>query len=280
MKSISIVLFADFNSAFARDWAMLIKDSHFNCTLVSSRTLAPDIDLDCVQPSNNVAALKRLIASRNKVNTTKSKVHDHESASISLEREFFAFFNTLMAAYYLRREVKRTNPDLVHAMRSTFEGVAANISLPGKENIAVSIWGNDFTLHCEASRISRYLVNKLLSRIKGIHADANDDLVTATNDFKLNHKVIRLHVPTSGGVPTEQLRLDVTKVEAKRMLGLPEDCTLIVNPRGTRSYIDQDVFFKAAAIDSCSSNIYLAVNVQKQSGWSHLDALDQADWQE
>ncbi len=283
MKKLVIVLFADFNSAFARDWARSLEENDVEVHSVSSNKLKQGVEFECVQPSNAMASLKRLVASKKKSKTAVKNASEKITytnrgsinSNISLIRELFAFLNTLSAARILRKEVKRTNPDLVHAMRSTFEGVVADIALPSKVQLAVSIWGNDFTLHCTASQLTTMRVKSVLKRVKGIHADAAIDLERASKSYSLNSAAHKLHAPTSGGVPTNELRLDISKLEAKVTLGIPGEKNLIINPRGTRSYISSEVFFEAAEADSDPNNIYLAIDVPPRPGWFDYENSDQ-----
>ena len=73
----------------------------------------------------------------------------------------------------LQRLVERHQPDLVHAMRIPFEGVAA-AALVGPPKI-VSVWGNDFTLQASRSRITGKATRRALATVDLLHCDCHRD---------------------------------------------------------------------------------------------------------
>jgi glycosyltransferase involved in cell wall biosynthesis len=142
----------------------------------------------------------------------------------------------------LQRLVERHQPDLVHAMRIPFEGVAA-AALTGPPRI-VSVWGNDFTLHASGSRITGKATRRALERVDVLHCDCHRDAQLARDwGFPADRPI--WVVPGNGGV--DRSVFHPGESDFRRRLGLPQDAPVILNPRGIREYVRTDTFFNALA---------------------------------
>jgi glycosyltransferase involved in cell wall biosynthesis len=138
-------------------------------------------------------------------------------------------------ALRLSKLIKEIQPDLVHAMRYPFEGILATQADPVAPLI-VSVWGNDFTLHARSNPLIGRATRKALQRTDALHTDCQrDHLLAQQLGFSKDKSSIIL--PGSGGVrgsifhpPTDQR---------------PAAPPVIINPRGFRTYIRNDAFFKA-----------------------------------
>ena len=73
----------------------------------------------------------------------------------------------------LQRLVERHRPDLVHAMRIPFEGIAAG-ELTGLP-VIVSVWGNDFTLRADRNRMMATATRRALATAEVLHCDCHRD---------------------------------------------------------------------------------------------------------
>ena len=143
-----------------------------------------------------------------------------------------------------RRLVQAIQPDLVHSLRIPFEGMLASYTPPGVP-LAISVWGNDLTLHAHGSPWMRKLTHQTLQRADGLLADATRDIRLA-NQMGLRPNLPTKVVPGSGG-------LDLVEIHQVRSVGdetlaenLPAGVPLIVNPRGFRpGSVRNDVFFQA-----------------------------------
>lgn len=145
------------------------------------------------------------------------------------------------AAQQLTELVGSVQPDLVHAMRIPFEGMLAARALRSKAHIPllVSVWGNDFTLHAPSSLRLGELTRETLQRADGLHPDCQRDARLAL-EWGYDSKKPALVAPGNGGI-----HLDVfypPPADAR-----PES-TWVVNPRGIRSYVRNDVFFRSIPI--------------------------------
>ena len=133
----------------------------------------------------------------------------------------------------LRAVVDRIQPDLVHAMRIPFEGMtasAANLKVP----LLISVWGNDFTLHARSSPWMSYWTRRAMRSAHALHTDCQRDQRIAQK-WGFDQRFPTLVIPGNGGInpaifhpPSEVVVQPV-----------------VINPRGFRSYIRNDVFFRS-----------------------------------
>ena len=134
-------------------------------------------------------------------------------------------------------------PDLVHALRIPFEGMLASRT-PAGIPLAVSVWGNDLTLHASESRAMANLTRQTLRRADGLLADAQRDIRLAPQwgfDPARPSRVI----PGGGGVDLSEIRRLAELGQILQPFNLPADAPLIINPRGIRAYARADTFFQA-----------------------------------
>ena len=143
------------------------------------------------------------------------------------------------AARLLRQLATEIQPDLVHAMRIPFEGMLAaeaGLSAP----LITSVWGNDFTLHAPSSPLMRKFTRNSTCSLAALHSDTRRDQALALQwGFDPNKQSIVL--PGNGGIRSEifyQLPESTQSSQAKARVQ-------VINPRGIRSYMRNDTFFKA-----------------------------------
>lgn len=153
----------------------------------------------------------------------------------------------LTLVYYgwrFRRLVRHLQPDLVHALRIPFEGMLAAYA-PAEFPLAVSIWGNDLTLHGRGSRGMRRRTERTLQRADGLAADARRDVRLAHQWGFAGQKPV-LVVPGSGGIDLVETGTARALPAFTELPDLPEDALLVVNPRGFRpGSVRNDIFFQA-----------------------------------
>jgi glycosyltransferase involved in cell wall biosynthesis len=144
-------------------------------------------------------------------------------------------------AEYLRL-LEQLKPDIVHALRIPFEGMLAAATPPGIPLI-LSIWGNDLTFHARTSFLMARQTRKALRRADGLLADAGRDLRLAQK-WGLRAVVPALVLPGSGGLDLDEINRTIT-LHIEQPYRLPQERTLVVNPRGFRpGSVHQDVFFR------------------------------------
>lgn len=143
----------------------------------------------------------------------------------------------------LQRLVERHRPDLVHAMRIPFEGIAV-AELTGLPMI-VSVWGNDFTLHAGRNRMMAKATRRTLATANVLHCDCRRDARMAREwGFPDDHPIWVL--PGNGGV--DRSVFHTGRSDFRLRLGIPERATVILNPRGIREYVRTDTFFRALSL--------------------------------
>jgi glycosyltransferase involved in cell wall biosynthesis len=129
--------------------------------------------------------------------------------------------------------IARVKPDLIHAMRIPYEGMLAADAYNGTP-LLVSVWGNDFTLHAPSTQLMRHYTRWTMQVTNALHADCQRDIRLA-QDWGFPVKRPTLVTPGNGGVRTDVFFLPEKLVEEP----------LVINPRGFRAYVRNDVFFKA-----------------------------------
>jgi glycosyltransferase involved in cell wall biosynthesis len=148
-------------------------------------------------------------------------------------RQWFGPVTIRNAASRLREFIQRVEPDLIHAMRIPYEGMLAADAYTGVPLI-VSTWGNDFTLHGPSTSLMQHYTRWTMQVTDALHADCRRD-VRLANEWGFGIKKPSLVAPGNGGI-----RTNVFYPPAEPVLE-----PVIINPRGFRPYVRNDVFFKA-----------------------------------
>jgi hypothetical protein len=140
------------------------------------------------------------------------------------------------SARKLARYIERVQPELVHAMRIPYEGMLAAAANPAAP-LLVSSWGNDFTLHARSTPFMGSATRRAMQRAVALHSDTQRDLRLA-HGWGFAAGLPSLVLPGNGGVRGEIFYAPQHTNSQLR----------IVNPRGLRAYVRNDVFFKAIAM--------------------------------
>ncbi len=148
-------------------------------------------------------------------------------------RQWFGPLTIRRAAQRLREFTAMVKPDLVHAMRIPYEGMMAADAYQGIP-LLVSTWGNDFTLHASSTRLMKHYTRWTMQVADALHADCHRD-VRMANEWGFGQRKPALVAPGNGGI-----RSDVFYPPE-----FPVEEPVIINPRGFRPYVRNDVFFKA-----------------------------------
>ena len=161
------------------------------------------------------------------------------------------------AARRLRRLIDQVRPDLVHALRIPLEGMLAAASRPPAP-LLLSVWGNDFTLHAAASPLMARGTRLALRRAAGLHVDCRRDLRLA-DEWGYPAGRPTIVEPGNGGVRPEIFfagpwdAAAVSPPLARILRSIPQAAPVVINPRGFRAYVRQDVFFQCLpqVMDAC-----------------------------
>jgi glycosyltransferase involved in cell wall biosynthesis len=139
------------------------------------------------------------------------------------------------AAAKLEPHIASIQPDLVHALRIPYEGMlAAYASFTAP--LLISSWGNDLTLHARSTPLMANATRRAMQRASALHSDTQRDLRLA-HEWGFANSKPSLVMPGNGGVRRDIFHSAASNVTEPR----------IVNPRGLRAYVRNDVFFKAVA---------------------------------
>jgi hypothetical protein len=141
----------------------------------------------------------------------------------------------------LRDRIQTIGPDLVHALRIPFEGMLATAAMRPEyvamRNIplAISVWGNDFTLHAASGQRLAALTRGALQRADAVLADCRRDIRLA-GVWGLPTGRPTMVAPGGGGIRS------TTFYPAALDQTLP---LRIVQPRGQRAYVENEAFLRS-----------------------------------
>jgi glycosyltransferase involved in cell wall biosynthesis len=163
----------------------------------------------------------------------------------------------------VREIIDALKPDLVHAMRLPYEGF---LGAEAVRNIPllISIWGTDLTLFAARRSKLMKLTRAAMSRADAIHCDCHRDIELAIQYGFPTSKPWRV-LPGGGGVrvdshPGVRLNGDDLLREYDIARGVP----LIINPRGFRQYLRNDIFFRSIplVLEEVPNAIFVATGMQ------------------
>ncbi len=162
-----------------------------------------------------------------------SPYHGLRLSPLRIIRNLLGPLTISRASQRLREFIKRVNPDLVHAMRISYEGMLAADAYTGVP-LLVSVWGNDFTLHAPANWLMRHYTSWTMQVADALHADCQRDIRLGKQwGFEADRP--KLVIPGNGGI-----RAEIFYPPEK---GIQEP--VVINPRGLRTYVRNDIFFQA-----------------------------------
>lgn len=145
----------------------------------------------------------------------------------------------------VRDLIARISPDIVSAMRIPFEGMLAMKSTPDRIPLLISVWGNDFTLFANQNPLMADLTRQTMIRADALHCDCRRDLQMALRDWGFRPEKMATVLPGSGGIHASLFHPGAPAVSARSELAIPDGTPVVINPRGFRSYVRNDLFFQA-----------------------------------
>ena len=245
-----ILILADGRSPITLNWLRSLKSLNHQIVLVSS--------YPCEQPkeADEFFILPVAFSGLSGSSIPKNKAKDgskSEGSDWTFIRRFrpllinFRYilgpFSLPLTARKFNRIVSQTNPDLIHALRIPYEGMLLSF-YRGSIPCAVSIWGNDITLHAQGSAMMRQLTQKTLKKVRGLAADTKRDIRLGKNwGFPTDEPA--LVVPGNGGIDFTKVRITAEK-EQVGLNWLPENWNIVINPRGFRpGSVRNDTFFQS-----------------------------------
>lgn len=235
-----LLFVADGRSPIALNWiAYFVRGGHA-VHLVSTFACSPDLPL---------ASLQVVPVALSGMRGGEASGEQPQKASGSLGRfipvrsrtalrRWLAPLTIPRASLRLRQIVTQIQPHLVHAMRIPFEGMLAGRALEGMPGmpLVVSVWGNDFTLHAPSTPSMGAYTRRTLQRADALHTDCQRDIRLAHHWGFAPGKTAFV-LPGGGGI---QMDVFYPPEEGEEGPGFR-----VINPRGVRSYIRNDTFFRA-----------------------------------
>src|SRR3972149_9144849 len=143
-----LLFVADGHSPIACNWIAHFVENGHEVHLASTFPAAPEMDL----ASLHFIPVAFSRAAGGGINRTSGSPLQWGSTAAfrTWFRQWFGPLTLRAAAGRLTALCNQIQPDLVHAMRIPFEGMAASLADPSAP-LLTSIWGNDLTLHARAT---------------------------------------------------------------------------------------------------------------------------------
>jgi len=250
---LNILFVADGRSPIALNWMSFFATRGHDVHLVSTFPCTPDLPLASL--TTLPVALDRLTGQKSPVGKAGRRgAPSLRSVLPPVARTTFRHWLgplTLPSlAQCLRRIIMQVKPDLVHAMRIPFEGMLAALATEGVP-LLISVWGNDFTLHARSTPLLSRYTRMAMHRADALHTDCQRDARLARSwGYRTNGPTIVL--PGGGGVQLDifcppNKGEGVTPKERGSETPDTRRCT-VINPRGMRSYVRTDTFFRAVPL--------------------------------
>jgi glycosyltransferase involved in cell wall biosynthesis len=220
---------ADGRSPIAINWIRYFVERGDEVHLASTFEYQPELDLASLE-------VTPVAFSGTKKPSTSKTTRPASSKSLRLRtaiRHYLGPLTITRSSKKLRTMIERVKPDLIHAMRIPYEGMLAADAYNGIP-LLVSVWGNDFTLHAPTTRLMRYYTRWTMQVANALHTDCQRDIRLA-QEWGFPAKRPTLVTPGNGGIRTEVFHPPENLVEEP----------VVINPRGFRAYVRNDVFFKS-----------------------------------
>ena len=222
-----LLFVADGRSPIAQNWIRYFVDGRAEVYLASTFACEPELPLSGME----------IVPVAFSGGTKRSKeARGAPAGAIRLREAIRHWLGPLTipgASRRLRGFVERVKPDLVHALRIPYEGMLAADAY-AEAPLLVSVWGNDFTLHAPSNGLMSHYTSWAMHVAEALHADCQRDIRLA-REWGFDAARPTFVSPGNGGVHIELFH------PAEKAADQP----IVVNPRGFRTYVRNDVFFQA-----------------------------------
>ena len=234
--SLRILLLADGRSPITQRWIAMLKPLGFHISLVSSYPCdpVPGVASFYILPlafsqfggsqagGSNTSRLKKMVMRIRPL----AQALRHELGPWTLP----------LKVKKLQQIIETEQPDILHAMRIPYEGMLAGYA-ELKIPLVISTWGNDFTLHAPSTPRMGALTRQALRNTAALLSDTKVDIERAVT-WGFDSSKPALVVPGNGGIDLPEM-LEACKGVVRG------DLKRVLNPRGLRSYVRSDTFFKS-----------------------------------
>jgi glycosyltransferase involved in cell wall biosynthesis len=260
---------ADARSPIAKNWISHFVARSYRVTVISSYPCAADeipgaelFELPFALSSFSRYGSQRRFSEFGRLRKSIAAVRSGRfSGAVERLRAWAAPFSIRARTEQLRGIIADLRPDLVHAMRLPYEGYLAGAAVKDTP-LLLSIWGNDFTLFANRSRRLSKLTDRALQHASGLHCDCRRDLDISFSRGFSRQKPWRV-LPGGGGIGEEVFRREPDR-DILRQLQVPRGVRLVINPRGIRSYVRNDIFFQAMPfiLQQVPEAFFIAIGMQ------------------
>lgn len=226
-SAMRILFVADGRSPIAQNWIRYFVERGDEVYIAS--TFACSLDF----PLHGLEIIPVAFSSFKKASQRPGTAPARTAGLRTAVRQWFGPLTIRRAAIQLRSLIEKVKPNLVHAMRIPYEGMMAADAYNGTP-LLVSTWGNDFTLHAASTRLMSHYTRWTMQVADALHADCQRD-VRLAREWGFEQGKPALVAPGNGGIRTDIFYPPETPVEEP----------VIINPRGFRPYVRNDVYFRA-----------------------------------
>lgn len=231
-----LLLIADGRSPITRRWIAMLKPLNYELVLISSYPCEP------IDGLNKLYILPLAFASQGGSQAGSGSKNVIKQL-VSRFRPIAQRMRHLFGPWMLQKHIityfdilKTETPEWVHALRIPFEGMLASAT-PPEIPLVLSTWGNDFTLHASSTGRMETMTRRALQRADALMSDTQRDVKLAL-EWGYDPQKPTLVVPGNGGTDVDELTALTKGIEHT-------DPPQVINPRGLRSYVRTDTFFKA-----------------------------------
>jgi glycosyltransferase involved in cell wall biosynthesis len=149
--------------------------------------------------------------------------------------------------HHIRAVVKQVRPDVVHGMRIPHEAMSALAACPPGVPLVVSIWGIDFSSDSSRSRLAGWATRRILARTDLLFADCQRDIDHAAA-WGLRPGTVTATLPGGGGIDLGRIAGHRQVLPASLNALIHPDHRLVVNARGRRPYVRNEVLLDALSL--------------------------------
>jgi glycosyltransferase involved in cell wall biosynthesis len=260
---------ADARSPIAKNWISHFVARRYRVTVISSYPCAADeipgaelFELPFALSSLSRYGSQHRFSELNRFQKSIAGLRSGRfSGAVDRLRAWAAPFSIRARTERLTALIGDLRPDLVHAMRLPYEGYLAAAAVKATPFL-LSIWGNDFTLFADRSHRLSNLTDVALQHANGLHCDCRRDLEISFSRGFSRQKPWRV-LPGGGGIAEDVFKRQPDH-DILRQFQIARGTRLVINPRGIRSYVRNDVFFQALPfiLQHVPDAFFIAVGMQ------------------
>ena len=270
-----IVFVTDARSAISQSWINHFVNRGDDAHVISTYPCSPDIirGARIYELPIAFAALSRIshngtIASKKQPSVLAQGLADLRIGSLSglslVARSWLGPIDLHRYVTRARNLIESISPDIVHAMRIPFEGILAAKATPLRFPLLISVWGNDFTLFAEGNPLIARQTRHALQRADALNCDCRRDLRLAVQDWGFSEEKPTSIWPGTGGIKTSVFNEEGDVSDLRERLRIPPGARVVINPRGFRVYVRNDIFFQSIplVLEKHPEAIFLCVGMQ------------------